>query len=73
VSKFLKEEVFLRWGVPQKLSVDGGLENKSLVEDLCKLYNIQRIVASAFHPQAQGLIERGHKELTRALRKMKGN
>ena len=73
VAKFLEEDIFARWGVPLKISVDGGPENKGLVEDMCKLYGVNRVVASAFHPQAQGLIERGHKELTGALRKMTGN
>jgi hypothetical protein len=73
VARFLEQTVFARWGVPLKMSVDGGPENRGLVQELAKLYGINRVVASAFHPQAQGLIERGHKELVGALRKMTGN
>jgi transposase InsO family protein len=73
VAKFLKEEVFTRWGLPFKLIVDGGPENRGLVTELARLYGIRRVVGSAYHPQGQGLIERGHKEIVSALRKMKGN
>ncbi|KAH5702140.1 hypothetical protein HBI20_255490 [Parastagonospora nodorum] len=73
VSRFLEEVIFARWGVPMKLSVDGGPENKGLTKDLATLYGTMMVTASAFNPHAQGLIERGHKELVGALRKMKGN
>jgi hypothetical protein len=71
--KFLEEVIFVRWGVLLKLSVDGGLENKGLIKDLAELYNMRIVVASAFNLYAQGLIERGYKELVGALRKMSGN
>jgi hypothetical protein len=73
VAKFLDESIFSRWGLPYRLSVDGGPENKGLVTDLARQYGIERVVSSAYHPQGQGLIERGHKELVGALRKMAGD
>jgi transposase InsO family protein len=73
VARFLDEYIFARWGLPYRLSVDGGPENRGLVIDLAKQYGITRVVSSAYHPQGQGLIERGHKELVGALQKMKGN
>jgi hypothetical protein len=73
IVKFLEDFVFSRWGVPYKISVDGGPENKGLVIDLAHLFGFDRVVASSYHPQGQGMIERGHKELVGALRKMSGN
>jgi hypothetical protein len=73
VSKFLEEVVFARWGLPIKLTVNRGPENKGLTKDLTTLYRTRIIVASAFNPHAQGLIKRGHKELVGALKKIKGN
>jgi transposase InsO family protein len=73
VSKFIKDDILSRWGVPLKMSCDGGPENRGLVEDLQKLYGIERIVSSAYHPQGQGLIERGHKVLVATLKKLQGN
>jgi hypothetical protein len=37
-----------------------------------ELYNIKRVVASAYHSQGQGLIERGHKPIVDALAKIDG-
>lgn len=73
VAKFLKEEIFTRWGLPFKLIVDGGPENRGLVAELATRYGVRRVVGSAYHPQGQGPIERGHKEIVGALRKMTGN
>jgi hypothetical protein len=73
IAQFLEEYIFSRWGIPYKLSVDGGPENKGLVDYLAAQFGIKRVVSSAYHPQGQGLIERGHKEIIGALRKMRGN
>jgi hypothetical protein len=35
-----------------------------------ELYNIKRVVASIYHPQGQGLIERGYKPIVDALAKI---
>lgn len=73
ISKFIEECICCRWGAPLKISCDGGSENKGLVIDLQKQYGIQRVVSSAHHPQGQGMIERGHKVIVAALKKMTGN
>lgn len=73
VAKFIKEDIFCRWGVPLKMGCDGGPENRGLVEDLQRTFGIQRVVSSAYHPQGQGLIERGHKVLVAALKKLSGH
>ncbi|KAB2109261.1 hypothetical protein AG0111_0g2620 [Alternaria gaisen] len=73
VQKFLLHDICCRWGVPLKMSTDGGPENKGLVEDLQKEWGINRVVSSAYHPQGQGLIERGHAPIVAALKKLQGN
>ena len=73
VRKFIEEYIFCRWGVPLKMSCDGGPENQGLVKDLQEQLGIARVVSSAYNPQGQGLIERGHKVLVAALKKMTGN
>jgi hypothetical protein len=55
------------------MSCDGGPENRGLVEELQNMFGIQRVVLSAYHPQGQGLIERGHKVLVAALKKLGGH
>ena len=70
VAAFLYEDLVCRHGVFQRLVVDGGPENKALVADLAKRYGIHRLVVSAYHPQANGMVERGHKPIVDALGKM---
>ncbi|KAK1907837.1 hypothetical protein P3342_006166 [Pyrenophora teres f. teres] len=73
VQKFLINDVFSRWGLPLKMSADGGPENKGLVENLQQQWGINRVISSAYHPQGQGLIERGHAPIVAALKKLRGN
>jgi hypothetical protein len=40
VAKFLKEEVFTRWGLLFKLIVNSRLENRGLVTELARLYGV---------------------------------
>jgi hypothetical protein len=70
VAAFLYEDIICRHGVFQRLVVDGGPENKALVSELAKRYGIHRLVVSAYHPQANGMVERGHKPIVDALSKM---
>jgi hypothetical protein len=72
MAAFLYEDVICRHGVFERLVVDGGPENKLLVKDLAKKYGIHRLVVSSYHPQANGMIKRGHKPLVDALAKMTG-
>jgi hypothetical protein len=69
VAKFLYEEVITRHGCPGKIVVDGGSENKSVAEALLTNYQIQRTVVSAYHPQSNGLVERGHDPIVNSLSK----
>jgi hypothetical protein len=70
VARFLWEDVDCCHGIFSKLVVDGGPENKDLVAVLAEKYNIRRVVVSAYHPQANGMIERGHAPIVAGLSKM---
>lgn len=70
MARFLWEDVVCRHGIFSKLVVDGGPENKDLVAVLAEKYNIRRVVVSAYHPQANGMIERGHAPIVAGLSKM---
>ena len=69
VVKFLYEEVICRHECPGRIVVDGGTENKSVAEALLTNYRIQRTVVSAYHPQSNGLVERGHDPIVNSLSK----
>ena len=70
VARFLWEDVICRHGCFGRLIVDGGPENKDLVEELTARYGIKRVQVSSYHPQANGMIERGHRPIVDALSKM---
>ncbi len=70
VADFLWEDVICCHGCFGKLIIDGRLENKDAVAELAERYGIKWVVVSAYHPQANGMIERGHKPIVDALSKM---
>jgi hypothetical protein len=72
VAGFLYEDVVCRHGIFEKIVMDGGPENKGLVAALADRYGIRRVVVSAYHPEANGLVERGHKPVVDGLSKMSG-
>ena len=69
VSKFLYEEVVCRHGCPRRIILDGGRENLDLTKDLLQHYRIKGTTISAFHPQANGLVERGHGPIVNSIAK----
>jgi len=70
IAKFLWEDVVCRHGCFGKLVVNGGPENKGRVAAFTKKYDIDRVQVSAYHPAANGMVERGHKPITDALAKL---
>lgn len=69
VAKFLWEVIY-RFGIFSDLVVDGGTEFKEVMEELTGKYGIHRVQASAYHPQANGMMERGHRPIVDALAKL---
>ena len=69
VAEFLEEDVFARHGCPTTLIVDGGSQNKGIVNELCGRLRIHKHTITAYHPQANGMVERGHKQLVDGLSK----
>jgi hypothetical protein len=62
-----------RYGVPDALTSDRGVQFVSAVweavwEAVCKRLNIQHKLTTAYHPQANGMLERFHRQLKDALR-----
>ena len=58
-----------RFGVPATLTTDRGPQFTSTVwASLCKSLGIHHVMTTAFHPQANGMIERVHRRLKDALR-----
>jgi transposase InsO family protein len=59
----------MRYGVPAAITSDRGAQFTSAVwAAMCRLLNIDHLSTTAFHPQANGMVERWHRRLKDALR-----
>ena len=63
VLKFLKENIFSRFGVPKAIISDGGshLCNKPF-ESLLTKYGVKHKVATPYHPQTSGQVELANRD-----------
>jgi len=70
VVKFLKKNIFSRFGVPRILISDGGTHfcNNQL-QKVLKQYSVTHMVASPYHPQTNGQAEVSNRELKNILEK----
>ena len=58
-----------RFGVPTILTSDRGVQfTSALWAALCSQLGVHRSLTTAFHPQANGLVERAHRRLKEALK-----
>ena len=69
VAKFLFEDVICRHGDSGRIIIDGGPENKAETEELIALHGVRRIPISAYHPQSNGRVERGHGPIVNSIAK----
>lgn len=69
VSEVFVREFVLRFGVPRKIATDQGTEFTAAVfENTCKLLGIDKILATAYHPESIGALENSHKHLNNFLK-----
>lgn len=73
VARFLYEDVICRYGICRYLVNDGGPKNRLWTEILMETYGIQNVRISAYYPQANGMVERGHQPVVDALSKLESN
>ena len=71
VLKFLKENIFFRFGVPKAIISDGGSHfcNKPF-ENLLAKYDVKPKVATPYHPQTNGQVELANTEIKTILKKV---
>ena len=71
VLKFLKENIFSRFGVPKAIISDGGSHfcNKPF-ENLSSKYGAKHKVATPYHPQISGQVELANREIKTILMKV---
>ncbi|CAL0324442.1 unnamed protein product [Lupinus luteus] len=70
VVKFLKRNIFSRFGTPRVLISDGGSHFcNSQLEKVLQHYGVRHKVASPYHPQTNGQAEVSNREIKRILEK----
>ena len=74
VLKFLKANIFSRFGVPKVIISDGGSHfcNKSF-ENLMAKYGVKHKLATPYHPQTSGQVELANREIKTILMKVVNN
>jgi hypothetical protein len=70
MAKFIYEVWMARLGYPWLIVNDRGLENQALTKELLGWYNIRSLQVAAYHPQSNGLVERGHQNIVDTLAKL---
>ena len=71
VAKAVFEEWICRRGVMRQLVSDGGKEfANQILDELCKLMNINKHVVTPYHPMANGQVERFNRDMKKYLTTM---
>ncbi|KAK4690749.1 hypothetical protein P7C70_g9499, partial [Phenoliferia sp. Uapishka_3] len=70
VAKFISEVLIPRFGWFYQATLDGGTEFKGEVIKALREFGIRRIVIAPYHPEANGMEERGHQPLVDCLIKI---
>lgn len=69
IATFMFKDVICRHGMPLRVVSDGGPENRGVAHELFMRYGIKHTWTSAYHPQGNGMVERGHQPVVNALAK----
>ncbi|XP_061357214.1 uncharacterized protein LOC133301576 [Gastrolobium bilobum] len=71
VLKFIKKNIFTRFGTPRAIISDGGTHfvNKQF-QLLLKKYGVQHKIATPYHPQTSGQVEVSNREIKKILEKV---
>jgi hypothetical protein len=72
VYRFLYEEIICRFGIPDEVLADRGELYGNHVREAAEADGIHLKFTTAYHPQTNGMIERGHRELIQGLAKVVG-
>jgi len=70
VVKFLRENIFARYGMPRLIISDQGthFDNRSF-DALLKRYSIIHCLATPYHPQTSGQVEVSNKQIKQIIKK----
>ena len=71
VATTLEERVFCYFGLPEQIHTDQGTQFEGeLLTELCSRWHISKFRTTPYHPQGNGMVERGNRTLGDTLRTM---
>ena len=69
VARVLHERVFCYPGLPEQMHTDQGMQFETqLLGELFQLWGVEKSHTTPYHPQANGIVERGNRQLGDSLR-----
>ena len=70
IAQFIYEVWMARFRCPPPIVNDEGPENQALTKELLARYAVRNVQVTTYHPQSNGLVERGHQNIVDALSKL---
>jgi transposase InsO family protein len=71
VARMLDDQVFSYFGVPERIHSDQGAQFESnLMQELCALWGTDKSHTTPYHPEGNGVVERGNRDLGDSLRSL---
>lgn len=71
ISRFIKKEIICRYGVPNKIITDNGLNlNNNVTNELCGYFKIKHHNSSPYMPKMNGGVESANKNIKNIIHKM---
>ena len=71
IATTLEEKVFCYFGIPERIHTDQGAQFESkLLAELCALWGVAKSRTTPYHPQSNGVVERGNRDLGDMLRSL---
>ena len=68
IAQKLLDETFLHFSLPDRLHSDQGRQFEgTLIEELCKLLQVEKTHTTPYHPQGDGLVERASRTILNML------
>ena len=69
IAEALERHVFCYFGIPERIHSDKGAAfESSLMKELCRVWGVVKSRTTPWHPEGNGVVERGNKDLGNALR-----
>ena len=70
IADFIFENVICRWGAVREIVSDNGGPYVAALKELADKYHIRHIRISPYNSQANGLVERRHRDVREVIMKM---